>query len=115
MPTKVVVTSQAAMAKKYGSGWSRVKQAVGRLVKADAKRGVVSRLVALDDAALGAHRARAGDPASYKAALDHVFAQEQRPDYVLILGGPDVVPHQSLKNPIEDDDADVPSDLPYAC
>jgi peptidase C25-like protein len=115
MPTKIVVTAQAAMAKKYGSGWSRVKQAVGRLVKADAKRGVVSRLVALDDAALGAHRARAGDAASFKAALDHVFAQEQRPDYVLILGGPDVVPHQSLRNPIDDDDADVPSDLPYAC
>jgi hypothetical protein len=115
MPTKIVVTAQAAMAKKYGSGWSRVKQAVGRLVEADAKRGVISRLVALDDAALGARRARAGDPASFKAALDHVFAQEQRPDYVLILGGPDVVPHQSLKNPIDDDDADVPSDLPYAC
>jgi hypothetical protein len=115
MPTKIVVTSRDAMKKKYGAAWGRVKQAVERLLKADAKRGVIGRLVALDDAALGPQRARAGDPASFKAAIDRVFSQEQRPDYVLILGGPDVVPHQSLRNPIDDDDADVPSDLPYAC
>ena len=115
MPTKIVVTAEGAMRKKYGAAWLRVRQAVGRLVKGDAKRGVVTRLVALDDAALGPRRARPGDRASFKSALDHVFAREQRPDYVLILGGPDVVPHQALDNPIDDDDADVPSDLPYAC
>jgi Peptidase family C25 len=115
MPTKIIVTAQGAMKQKYGGAWPQVKKAVGRLVTADAKRGVTSTFVALDDASLGPRRAKAGDGASFKSALDFVFTQHQRPDYVLILGGPDVVPHQILENPIDDDDVDVPSDLPYAC
>ena len=38
------------------------------------------------------------------------------PAYLMLLGSKDVIPHASLKNPMEGDgDADVPSDLPYAC
>ena len=43
------------------------------------------------------------------------------PEYVMLLGAWDIIPHQSLKNPAladrrsEDPDPLVPSDLPYAC
>ena len=42
-----------------------------------------------------------------------------RPDYLLLLGAPDVVPHIQLTNPMtgtpdDDDDPGVPSDVPYA-
>lgn len=117
MPTKLVVTAEAAMKKKYGgAGWANVRKAITRLAAADAPRGVTTTLVALDDASLGPARATPGDRASYKGAIDQAWRANQQPDYVLILGGPDVVPHQSLRNPVpDDDDADVPSDLPYAC
>lgn len=35
--------------------------------------------------------------------------------YVMLLGAPDVLPQQRLRNPTSDEDPDVPSDLPYAC
>jgi hypothetical protein len=76
--------------------------------------------VALDDAqTMGQWRAKASKPQSFKDAIDHAFLSHDRPDYVAILGGPDVVPHQALRNPLTgpdaDEDPDVPSDLPYAC
>src|SRR5262249_25071254 len=42
------------------------------------------------------------------------------PDYILILGSTDVVPHQDLDNPVHDPASDDPDrhafgDLPYAC
>jgi len=116
MPTKVIVTAESAMKKKYGASWVKVRQAVGRLVTKDAARGITTTVVALDGADLGANRARAGQPVTFKAAIDHVWGLHHQPDYILILGGPDIVPHQSLRNTVpDDDDRDVPSDLPYAC
>lgn len=116
MPTKLVVTDVSAMKKKYKASWPKVRQAVGRLAQKDAARGIATTLVALDGADLGANRAKAGRPETFKAAIDHVWGLHHQPDYVLILGGPDVVPHQSLRNTVPDDgDGDVPSDLPYAC
>ena len=50
-----------------------------------------------------------------KTCIDAIY-HALKPDYIAILGSPDVVPHQSLDNPIPaDEDANVPSDLPYAC
>jgi hypothetical protein len=53
-----------------------------------------------------------------KEAIDGVFRALQ-PDYLMILGAPDVIPHQDLKNPAyeagDDDDAQAWGDLPYAC
>ena len=40
--------------------------------------------------------------------------QGERIGAVLIVGGPEVVPFHNLPNPVEDADADVPSDNPYA-
>ena len=50
-----------------------------------------------------------------KDAVDAIYAA-LRPDYIVILDAPDVVPHLALDNPTPGDkDANVPSDLPYAC
>jgi hypothetical protein len=119
MPTKIIVTHRGAMRKKYGRGWSRIRTAVTRLIAADKKRGIVTTLVLLDDRKFGQRRARVGAPRSFKDAIDHAYGLFRKPDYVAILGGPDIVPHQDLINPLTGDDRKddpvVPSDLPYAC
>ena len=60
----------------------------------------------------------AAHPAQYKAAVDAVH-HRLTPDYLMLLGSTDVIPHQPLRNPVHDgvNDVDelVPSDLPYAC
>src|SRR5439155_20982128 len=52
-----------------------------------------------------------------KVVIDKVFNfGEVRPAYLMLLGSKDVIPHVPLDNPTTGDgDADVPSDLPYAC
>lgn len=105
MARKLIVTSVARMKAKYGAaGWARVEKAVRRLIAGDKARGVETTLVDLGGKA----------KSSAKAAIDEAFAAAGRPEYLAILGGPDVVPHQVLMNPAQDDDAELPSDLPYA-
>jgi hypothetical protein len=110
MARKLIVTSERALRSKYGeAGWKRVEKAVKALLKADQARGIESTLVSLDG------KAKTGNALSFKTAFDEAFAKAGRPEYALILGGPDVVPLQDLQNPAKDDDPTVPSDLPYAC
>ncbi len=125
--TKIIVTHRGALEAKYGEAVSRVMKAVGGLIAADAERGIVSRLVALDSAAdmepFGA--APMGGPADREGAKRAIDAidRKRKPHYLLILGSWDVVPMQSLQNvmgslffaPGGDPDEQVPSDLPYAC
>ena len=117
---KVIVTNLSVLKLKYGTRYWRVRDAIGRLIAADRKRGMVTRLVAIDSAADmrsagGAPLTSASDQRQAKAAIDAVCAAFN-PDYVMILGAPDVVPMQILRNPMRGDgDANVPSDLPYAC
>ena len=117
---KVIVTNLSALQRKYSSGFSRVHDAIARLIAADKKRGLTTLLVAIDSAAdmsaaKGSPVAAASDPRQVKAAIDAVWTAHT-PDYLLILGAPDVVPMQVLRNPTRGDgDANVPSDLPYAC
>lgn len=124
MVDKIVVTHRGALTKKYGSqGMARIRAAISNLVAADKGRGVTTRIVYLDDtAAIKKFGAKAVDDATdvrgAKAAIDKVFTS-QRPDYLMILGAPDVVPHQDLNNPAfspkGDDDEQAWGDLPYAC
>jgi hypothetical protein len=121
---KVIATNVGALKAKYGTRYSLVRDAIRALIDADAKRGLQTRLVALDNATdmkrvKGAAVDGPLDEKGAKAAIDAVYKVYQ-PDYLLILGGPDVVPHVRLRNPMastrdDDGDPDVPSDAPYAC
>jgi hypothetical protein len=123
MNDKVIVTNLSALKKKYGSAFGAVKKAIGRLIAADKQRGINTRLVALDDAAamkkLKAPAVKnAADPKQNKRAIDGVF-KALAPEYVMLLGSTDIIPHQDMKNPVFDgiNDADkfAYGDLPYAC
>lgn len=119
MPGKAIVTNRAALARKYGA-LGAIDRAIRGLIAADAKRGLRSQLVDLSDPAAmqkcGAKPARLDDERAHKAAVDAVFAK-LRPDYLVLLGAGDVVPHISLRNPVHgrDEEELVPSDIPYAC
>ena len=127
MADKVIISNRAALIAKYGSaGLRKINGALRRLVAADKARHLTTRVVFLDDTKA---MARLGAPAvttassqrQNKAAIDGVFAK-LTPDYVMILGSVDVIPHIDLANPVFDpDDPEVDvdemveSDLPYAC
>lgn len=124
MDDKIIVTNRSALKVKYGSkGLAAVRSALSQLVAADTKRGIKTRTLYLDDAPTmkklgGKPVTEAGDPRQNKAAIDAVY-KALNPDYLLILGAPDVVPHQDLTNfvykPGDDDDKYAWGDLPYAC
>ncbi|PSJ30389.1 hypothetical protein B7P34_02185 [Streptosporangium nondiastaticum] len=119
---KIVAANYAAMRHKgyTGAGLTSVREALTGLVEADRDRGVDTTVVDLgspdDMARYGAPEVT--DPADArqnKDAVDAVF-HGVGPDYLMLLGSHDVIPHQQLKNPVpHDDDPVVPSDLPYAC
>jgi hypothetical protein len=124
MLDKVIITNVSALRAKYGAKYAQVRTAILNLAAADNVRGITSRLVAIDSAAdmkkvHGTAVVNASNQRAVKAAVDAIYTAHS-PDYILILGGPDVVPHVDLNNPFsgtEDDDGDetVPSDAPYAC
>src|SRR4051812_18288358 len=117
MPGKVLVTNAAAIDAKYGDRAGEVWQAVDHLVAADAERGTATTLVKLDDSSGPVGDAAvtdAADEAAAKGSVDQVV-ESLAPDYLVLLGAPDVVPHQTLDNPLHDEDPTLPSDLPYAC
>jgi hypothetical protein len=122
---KIILTQRGALLAKYGAaGVAKVDAALAALVKADAKRGLTTAVLSLDDATqlkpLGAKAVAKPDNAkAVKAAIDKLF-QRLTPHYVVLLGSGDVVPFVQLTNPAHggaggDDDVTVPSDLPYAC
>jgi hypothetical protein len=107
---------------KYGDKYSRVEAAIHKLINADAGRELTSRLVAIDsqtdmNRVGGTAVSSPEDQQGAKAAIDAIYNHDT-PDYIMILGARDVVPHIHLTNPMssdEDDDPSVPSDVPYAC
>ena len=102
---KVIVTNFSALNKKYGNaGSQKIQTAVQDLIAADKNRGLVTGLYRLDDLAAmqqfkAAPVADPTDPQQNKVALDAIY-KVLAPDYILILGSIDVIPHQDLKNPI---------------
>ena len=124
---KIILSSNAALEGKYGAaGLSSIQTAIASLISADAARGIVTQYLAVDDAAaMTALEVSAVAPGStdkaLKSAVDGVF-NAFAPDYLVLLGASDVIPHQRLTNPLfdptdprGDPDGDIPSDLPYAC
>ena len=124
MDDKIIVSNRGALTAKYTSaGVTKIKSAVAALIAADAERGIKSRLVYLDDATAmkGFKGKPVTDPKSErqnKEAIDAIF-RSSNPEYLMILGSFDVVPHQDLKSPTFDppDEPDefAYGDLPYAC
>ena len=122
MVDKLIVTNRAALRRKYGArGLAKVTTAVNALIAADRKRGLLTRLIALDQAAMKRYGPAVTDASSArqnKRAIDALY-RALRPHYLMILGSIDVVPHQDPKNPVfADDQEDDPvawGDLPYAC
>jgi hypothetical protein len=120
---KVIITNNSALRKKYGKTLPRIKRAITRLVAADRERGIKTTLVEIDSAShmkkvQGKAVKDKDDQKQVKAAVDSIYRAYQS-DYIMILGAPDIVPHQELENPTYDSDGDddkvVPSDIPYAC
>jgi len=121
---KVIVTNLTALQAKYGSaGVNKIQAAVKDLIKADKQRGLTTVLVAVDRAAdLKPAKApvvsSATDPAQNKKTVDAIYTA-LAPDYLVILGAADVIPHQDLKNPTfsppDDPDEFAFGDIPYAC
>jgi len=120
---KVIVTNVTALKEKYLNRYHVVASAVERLVAADRRRSLATRVIALDDGAVmrrlgGTPVTDPADARATKGAIDAMWRSVQ-PDYLVILGAPDIVTHQNLLNPLyspgDDDDRFAPSDLPYAC
>ena len=86
MDDKVIVSNRTALVAKYtGAGATRIEKAVRELIAADAKRGIKSRLVYLDDArAMRIFRSTAVNERTNarqnKQAIDAIF-RATTPDY----------------------------------
>lgn len=123
MRTKFIVTNASVLKKKY-AGFSAVKAAINLLIAADKKRGIDTKLFDVSDAAAmkkvgGKAVTQPRNPKQNKHAIDAIYASAAPPpDYLMILGAVDVIPHQDLENPMfssNDEDAHAWGDLPYAC
>jgi hypothetical protein len=116
---KVLVTNGKALRAKYGDAFD-VGAALRPLLDADAARGLESRVIDLAASkdmktVKGTAVSDAADPGQNKRAVDKVFTA-LRPDYLVIVGSVDVVPHQDLANTMPDDGDPIAwGDLPYAC
>jgi hypothetical protein len=120
---KLIITNRGALDRKYGRGVAKITDAVDALIASDHARGMTTQLVAVDDAA-GMKRRHAPvvrDAGSCRQNKDAIDALQKgvRPDYLVLLGATDVIPHQDLTNPLfhedGDDDERAWGDLPYAC
>lgn len=119
---KIIVSNRKALEKKYGAKVTAILQDLEDLKAADEARGLSTEIIFLDDAkAMKGYKVTAvkneTDARQHKRAIDGLYKHFQ-PDYILIAGAQDVIPFQPLKNLIysqDDEDAIVPSDLPYAC
>jgi hypothetical protein len=124
MEDKIIVTNRAALTAKYGpTGLAKIHRSLAALIAADRRRGLETAVVYLDSAAamkrLGGKAVPDVDAfRETKEAIDRIFTA-RRPDYLMILGAPDVVCHQDLRNPVfdgtDDDDRRAWGDVPYAC
>ena len=122
---KIIISCADALIDKYGAqGLAAIREALDAMVAADAKRHFNTKVVFADrhrDMSPYGHRIDGpATPKTMKAAVDAIYAAD-KPDYIMLLGAWDVVPVQSLDNPLFDpndedpDDRYVESDLPYAC
>lgn len=117
---KLIITNRGALQSKYGAKFKEIEKKITTLIATDKKRGIISNLFYIDDAAtLGKLKIpyvkNVESATQVKATIDALY-KKYSPNYIMLLGAVDVIPHCELKNLIPDDDDEiVPSDLPYAC
>jgi hypothetical protein len=115
---KLIITNAGALKAKYGKQVTRIRKAADLLIKRDAARGIHSVLVFLDqpNKAVKGYKPVTDipNPRQCKIAIDILY-RHYRPDYLMILGSRDVIPHVPMQNLADKEDAFVNSDLPYAC
>jgi hypothetical protein len=123
MSKKVVITNFVVLKSKYGSaGVTKIRSALKAVIAADAGRGFETSVVDVANAAamrkVGAKKVTSSSsPKQNKDAVDAIY-RASAPEYLVLLGAPDVVPHIDLLNPVygrDDPDQFAPGDLPYAC
>src|SRR5215469_10175459 len=101
MTDKAILSNGSALAAKYGSaGAKQIRQAVQNLIAADASRGLKSVYIELDDVNAMKRYGKAvvtnsASAQQNKQAVDAVY-KSLAPDYILLLGAVDVIPHQNL-------------------
>ncbi len=121
---KVLIGNNGELNKKYRADADNIHSAIDGLIAADHKRGLNTSYIAIDDVqsmtAVGAPVvSQPSDQRAVKSAIDGIWVKLQ-PDYMVLIGSPDLIPHQELTNPVAgpnsgDPDKTVSSDLPYAC
>lgn len=117
---KIILSNKQALSEKYGKNLKLIEAAIKKMIAADKKRGIQTKLIYFDQSSsmktYHAPVVKVSENASQvKKAIDALF-KKINPEYIMILGAPDIVPHVDLINMIKgNDDDEVPSDLPYAC
>lgn len=120
---KLVIVNQSAGQSKYTrAGWKKVENALKGLIKADKARDIATQIIRIDvqsdmDSFNGKAVKNPNSASQVKRAVDAVF-KSAKPHYIILLGGPELIPHVPLRNPLfgfPDEEKIVPSDLPYAC
>lgn len=119
MAIKLIISNFDALKQKYSAQVASIQEVLKEVIAADSKAGINTQVIYIDkEEEMKAADANAvtvaTDCEQNKKAIDALY-KHYKPDYLLLLGAPDIIPHQRLENPAPDDDPDVPSDLPYAC
>ncbi len=123
--TALVVTSEQALASKYGQeGYRQIRLLLDKIVRIMLQRGLDAKLL-LVDSGDGLREngfgqlspVQAGQPGQVRnlinAALPGEDPTSRPPNIVFIIGGPDIIPFWKLPNPTFDSDREVLSDNPY--
>ena len=120
---KLSVTVRSHLEQKYNAAaLGKIDRAVKDWIAANAMRGFHTVYVAVDDTAamktLGVSPVKGkATAAKVKRAIDALWAR-LAPDYLVLVGGDDIVPHFVVANPsydpAGDNDKEVPTDNPYA-
>ena len=123
-PVYVIFSSWESLCDKYGNDTAQViDQELKKLADLVSKRPEWNAIVYYPDDLnsiknYSVSKVNSVDPWELKLSLvdlDEALAKKgQRIGSLLIVGGPDVVPHHDLPNPTDDSDATVPSDNPYS-
>jgi len=125
MEDKIIVSNSTALIEKYkNKGFKSIQKELKKLVAADKKRGIKTQVVYIDSKddmkkIKSKVVTNKKSPRQNKKAIDTIF-KKLNPQYLMILGASDVIPHQDLDNRVFDPtggdiDLQALGDLPYAC